>query len=196
MNWRIAPTTKLAGIVLGFALLGAGCGKDEAASKATTTYQRAGISFQYPSNWQSFPSEAVNGMKTTIADELRKFNRTLVSIDMYISDDKEVAFIVSRVQANTPLAASDVLSERQNVYNDATRAGDVTKVNRLESTIVNNLPAVIEDVERSNGGRGRTIKLLKERLIVELSLIVNRKGEYDKHVHEYEQILATLKIQD
>ena len=193
-------------VMLGFALFGTGCGKDESSSKqapepgspsaATATYEKAGISFQHPSNWRSFPSEAVIGMRMQMTSELRKFNRTLVSLDMYISSDEEVAFCVSTILADKALSAEDILSERRKVYEDATRAGDVTRVNKLEPTTVNDLPAVIEDVERSNGGRGHTVKLLKGRHIIELSLIVNDKGKYDKHVGEYQQVLATLKVQD
>ena len=194
-NWK-NPTIALVVLVLGFALFSTGCGKDEGSSKSSATYQKAGISFQYPINWRSFRSEAVSGMRTQITSELRKFNRTLVSLDMYISSDEEVAFFVSKVQADNALSADDILAERRNVYEDATRAGDVTRVNKLERTTVNDLLAVVEDVERSNGGRGHTVKLLKGRLIVELSLIVNDKSKYDKHVGEYEQILATMKVQD
>lgn len=164
--------------------------------KATATYQKAGISFQYPSNWHSFPSEAVNGMRTQMTSELRKFNRNLVLLDMFISSDEEVAFFVSQVQADNALSANDILLERRKFYDDAKRTGDVTNINQLEATTANNLPAVVEDVERSNGGRGHTVKMLKGRFIIELSLIVNKKSHYDKHVSEYEQILATLKVQD
>jgi len=164
--------------------------------KATATYQKAGISFQYPSNWRSFPSEAVSSMRTQMTSELRKFTRTMVSLDMYISSDEEVGFFVSKVLADSALSADDILAERRKFYDDAARAGDVTRINKLETITSNDLPAVVEDVERSNGGRGHTIKLLKGRVIVELSLIVNDRAKYDKHIGEYEKILGTLKVQD
>jgi hypothetical protein len=115
---------------------------------------------------------------------------------MYISPDEEVCLIVSKIQADNALSADDILSERRKVDDDATTAGDVTQINRLEITTVYGLPAVVEDVERSNGGRGHTVKLLKGKFIVELSLIVNDKHRYDKHIGEYEQILASLKVRD
>jgi hypothetical protein len=165
-------------------------------TNAIATYEKEGISFQYPSSWRPFASEAVGGMRTQMTTELRKFNRTIVSLEMYISPDEEVAFFVSIVQADIGLSADDILSERRKFYDDATRAGDVTRINKLETMISSDLPAVVEDVERSNGGRGHSIKLLKGRRIIELSLIVNDKGKYDKHFVEYEQILATLNVQD
>jgi hypothetical protein len=135
-------------------------------------------------------------MKGQMAAELRKYNRTLLSLDMYISSDEEVAFFVSKVRAENGLSTDAILSERRKFYDDAKRAGDVTAINKLETTTINGQPAVVEDVERSNGGRGHTVKLLKGEVLVELSLIVNDKSKYAKHTHEYEQILATLSIQD
>jgi hypothetical protein len=163
---------------------------------STVTYDKAGVSFRYPRSWRSFPSQAVNGMKGQMAAELRKYNRTLLSLDMYISSDEEVAFFVSKVRAENGLSTDAILSERRKFYDDAKRAGDVTAINKLETTTINGQPAVVEDVERSNGGRGHTVKLLKGEVLVELSLIVNDKSKYAKHTHEYEQILATLSIQD
>jgi len=185
-------------VVLGFALFGTGCGRSQqsAESVTTATYEAAGISFQYPADWRAFPSEAVSQMKTQVADGLQEFGRTLVSLDMYGSPDGAAAFFVSKTQADSTLSADDILAERRRVYDDATAAGDVTSVNELEKTTLNGLPAVIEDVERSNGGRGHTVKLLQGRFIIELSLVVNDKGEYDKHIGEFEHTLATLKLQD
>ena len=58
------------------------------------------------------------------------------------------------------------------------------------------LPAVVEDVERQNGGRGRTVKLLKNNLLIELSLIVSKKANYNKYFPDFEMILATLKVEE
>lgn len=161
-----------------------------------TEYNNAGISFEYPTTWRSFPAQAVSGMRTTMVSKLGKYNRTLISLDMFISPDEEVAFFVSKVQAHDQLSVEDILSERRRFYDDATRAGDVTKVNKLEATTLNQFPAVVEDVERSNGGRGHTVKVLKGGFIVELSLVVNNKANYEGHTAEYNKILATLAIRE
>ena len=112
-------------------------------STATATYDKAGISFQYPCNWRSFSRKTASGMRIQMTRGLREFNRSLVSLDMYISSDEESCFFVSTVQADKALSAEDILSERRKVHEDAMRAGDVTRVNTLETTTVNNLPAVI-----------------------------------------------------
>lgn len=202
-------TLKLILAVVAAGFLFAGCDKKEAttqttqsqngpsdAAKAANHYENAGISFQYPISWHSARSEAVTAMKTQLTNELRNFNRALVAFDMLISSDEEVALLVSKVQTDNALTAADILSERGKVYDDATRAGDVTKINKLETTTVKNLPVIVEDVERSNGGRGHTVKLFKGRFIVELSLIVNNKAQYENHIGEYEEILASLTVQE
>jgi hypothetical protein len=193
----------LAVVIVGF--LFSSCDKKEAtqsengpsgAAKAANNYENTGILFQYPSSWHSARSEAVTAMRTQLTNELRNFNRSLIAFDMFFSSDEEVALLVSKVQTDNALSAVDILAERGKVYDDATRAGDVTKINKLETITVKNLPAVVEDVERSNGGRGHTVKLLNGKYIVELSLIVNNKARYENHVGEYENILASLKLQE
>jgi hypothetical protein len=87
---------------------------------------------------------------------------------MYISSDEEVAFFVSKVQSDNTLSTEDILLERGKFYDDAKRSGDVSNINKLEATTANDLPAVVEDVERSNGGRGHTVKLLYGKFIIEL----------------------------
>ena len=167
-----------------------------APTQRAMTYSEAGISLQYPKTWRSFPSQAVSQIKANMATELRKYDRTLISLAMFISSDEEVAFFVSKVRADKPLTDDDILAERRKFYEDAVNAGDVTRINTLEKTTVKDLPAVVEDIERQNGGRGRTVKLLKGDFLIELSLIVNKKSNYDKYFPDFETIIATLTIEE
>lgn len=61
------------------------------------------------------------------------------------------------------------------------REGYVTKVNQLNIANVTNNPAVIEDVEWNNGGRGKKIKLLSGLYIYEFFLSVINKSNYKKY---------------
>lgn len=160
---------------------------------ATVKYENADVSFQYPISWKSVKGKVLEEAITQLTTELRTVNRTLVSLDLYTSSDNELAFIVSRIRTTNALSAEEIILERNGVHADAKRAGDVTRVNKLERVTINDLQGVVEDLERSNGGRGHTVKLLNGRLIVELSLVVNEKSRYEKYIAEYERILATVR---
>ena len=73
-------------------------------------------------------------------------------------------------------------------------AGDVTKINHVKQTTVAKLPAIEEDVERSNGGRGRTVKVIFETAIFELSLVVNNGELFSDYSHYLDHIISTFAV--
>lgn len=162
------------------------------AAEKYTKYDSAGISFEYPADWKSFPRDVVAGMKSSMASELRKYNRTLRVLEMYISPNEEVAFFFSSTDPEPSITAQSVVAERKKVHEDAIKAGDVTKVNALSQVEVNKWSAVREDVNRSNGGRGCTVKVLAQGKLLEFSLIVNNKANFDKYKGELDHILSSL----
>jgi len=164
------------------------------AAEKYTKYETAGMSFEYPSDWKSFPRDFVAGMKSSMASELRKYNRTLKVLEMYISPNEEVAFFFSLVDPEPSITVQSIVEERKKVYEDATKAGDVTKVNALSEIKVNKWSAVREDVDRSNGGRGCTVKVLVQGNLLEFSLIVNNKANFDKYQGELDHILFSLSV--
>lgn len=92
------------------------------------------------------------------------------------------------------MRVGDLLAERKQVYEDSKRAGDVTKINHIKQTIVAKVTAVEEDVERSNGGRGRTIKVIFDTAIFELSLIVNNRKLFSTYSHNLDHIISTFMV--
>ena len=123
------------------------------AAEKYTKYETAGMSFEYPADWKSFPRDVVAGMKSSMASELSKYNRTLRVLEMYTSPNEEVAFFFSSTNPEPSITAQSVVAERKKVHEDAMKAGDVTKVNALSEVKVNKWSAVREDVEQSNGER-------------------------------------------
>jgi hypothetical protein len=57
-------------------------------------------------------------------------------------------------------------------------------------------PAVAEDVERSNGGRGRTYKMIMGKTIVEISFVVSSAQNFTKYEPAMDRVLATLAVAD
>jgi len=164
------------------------------AAEQYTKYDSAGISFEYPSGWKSFPRDYVNGMKSSIASDLRQYNRTLKTLEMYISTNEEVAFFFSLVDPEPSITAQSIVTERKKVHEDAMKAHDVTKVNTLVEEKVDQWPAVREDIERSNGGRGYSVKVLAHGKLLEFSLVVSNKDDIDKHKGELDHILSSLSV--
>jgi len=164
----------------------------EKGAEKYTKYESAGMSFEYPAEWKSFPRDYVAEMKSSIAGELRKYNRTLKVLEMYISHNEEVGFFFSLADPEPSITIQSVVAERKKVHEDAAKAGDVTKVHALSEVKVNQWSAVREDVERSNGARGCTVKVLAEGKLLEFSLIVNNKANFDKYKGELDHILSSL----
>jgi len=181
-------------VIFGTRLLGkdANDANSQTATEKYTKYETAGMSFEYPADWKSFPRDSVAGMKESMAGELKKYNRTLKVLEMYISPNEEAAFFFSLADPEPSITVQSVLAERKKVHEDATKAGDITKVNALSEVKVNKWSAVREDVERSNGGRGCTVKVLAQGELLEFSLIVNNKTNFDKYKGELDHILSSL----
>lgn len=172
-----------------------GCEKDSANYAC---FERWGIMFEYPQKWKEYSPDRVRLMKDFIAEELEKTpadpKRWLVEFTMIVSSNEEAAVMVSKVMLESTMTVKNLLAERDKVYEDAKTAGDVTKVNQLEQITMANKPAVIEDVERSNGGRGCTIKVLSGKTIIEISLVVHNRNKFLLYEPRFDHIVKTLVI--
>lgn len=162
----------------------------------TYTFDRWGISFSYPSGWDSFTDPEVEALKHASENQLAPFGRTLQELKAFRSQGGELALFVSKLKTNTPLSPSGVLQERQGVLEAAQRAGDVTKVNLLEQTQIGaGATAVVEDLERSNGGRGRSLKVVSGHFLFEVSFVVSDKALYPKYSAAIDKLAASLKVE-
>ena len=172
------------------------------ASPSSPTYIRFSkwaISFEYPAQWKEYPADRVAMMKDYIAAELQRipndpYERKLTEFTMITAPSGEAALLVSKITVVKPMQVEDLLAERKQVYEDAKRAGDVTRINHVKQTTVAKLPAVEEDVERSNGGRGCTVKVISETAIFELSLVVNNGKLFSDYSHHLYHIISTFAV--
>lgn len=173
-----------------------GCGNQEESTSSSkhTQFTRWGISFEYPRNWKEHPADRVALMKNYIAAELKPYDRDLIEFTMITGDNDDIALLVSKYNTSKELQPSELVAERNKVYKDAMNAGDVTKINHVKETTVANLPAVEEDVERSNGGRGRTYKIILDKTIFELSFVVSQGRKFDTYLDVLAHIISTLSI--
>ena len=175
-------------------------GQNVPASSSNYMYfNKWGISFEYPTQWKEHPANRVAMMKDYIAAELHKipndpYARELVEFTMITAPSEEAVLLVSKITAIKPMQVEDLLIERKQVYEDAKLAGDVTKINHVKQTTIANLLAVEEDVERSNGGRGRTVKVIFETAIFELSLVVNNGELFSNYSNYLDHIISTFAV--
>jgi FKBP-type peptidyl-prolyl cis-trans isomerase len=172
--------------------------RDAAASpeRDHSTYQNAWLSLSYPSAWRPVAAQVLDEQRNAQTVALKQEGRSLLSLGMFTATDDTVGFVVSVVDAGETLNADAFLSERRRICDAFERAGDVTKVNLLERTVVNQLPAVVEDVERSGTGlfdRGRTTYLIGANRLYTLSFVGHKAG-YAGHFGEFSRTLASLKI--
>jgi len=137
------------------------------------------VSFEYPAQWKEHPADRVAMMKDYMAAEAKKENLELLEFSMITGENDRVALIITKIRRAENIEIPKLVAERNQVYKDAIAAGDVTKVNYVRETTAGGLPAVEEDVERSNGGRGHTIKVVSGKLILEASFIAEKKEQFD-----------------
>lgn len=184
----------LLSLLFGFVSISTAQEIPQVSSAQCLTFDKWGMKFEYPKEWQEYPQDRVKMMKDYIKEQLKADNLTLLEFTMITAPQEAASLMISKYTRQDAFVAEDILQERKMVYRDAQAAGDVTKINQLEeATIVSKL-ALIEDVERSNGGRGRTVKIIDGQTIFELSFIVNDKNNFPKYQPEFEHLIKTLII--
>lgn len=157
-------------------------------------FAKWGISFEYPARWSQYPDDRLRLMREHLAAELRPYDREVLEFAMITSPDNEIALLVTKYTTTKPLKPADLIAEREQVYEDAIRSGDVTKVNHLRETTFSNLPVVEEDVERSNGGRGRTYKVISGKVVYELSFVVRNKQCFPQYIADLKRVMSTVEV--
>jgi hypothetical protein len=157
-------------------------------------FNRWGLSFDYPPEWKDHPADEVAMMKDYLAKELRTGGRELLEFTMIDGPNDETTLLISKYQIPKAMTPSEFIQERNEVYAEAMRSGDVTKVNHVKETIVANLPAVEEDVERSNGGRGLTLKIINGITVFEISFIVNDAAKFPQYSDALSHLVSTVKL--
>jgi len=113
---------------------------------------------------------------------------------MIVGPNDEIALLLSKYTTPKAMKPSEFVEERNQVYDDAKRSGDVTKVNHVKEKTIAKLPAVEEDVERSNGGRGRTFKVIDGTTVFEISFIVNKASLFSKYTEVLDRLVSGIKV--
>lgn len=164
------------------------------SASATAHFDLWGLSFDYPAEWVESPASEVTQMKDYLAGELHTIGRDLLEFTIIVGPTNETALMISKYQTPTPMTAVEFIQERNDVYTEAMKTGDVTRVNYIRETTMANLPAVEEDVERSNGGRGLTWKIIDGRTIFEITFIVHDATKFPQYSEALSQILSTIEL--
>lgn len=158
------------------------------------SFSKWGLSFEYPAEWHEHPTDRVAMMKNYLARELRPYGRVLVHFAMIVGPNDNPALLVSKYTTPKTMKPSEFIVERNQVYEDAKKAGDVTRVNFVRQTSISKLPSVEEDVERSNGGRGRTYKVINGITVFEISFIVTNKQHFSKYSEVLDHLVSSIKV--
>jgi WD40 repeat protein len=159
-----------------------------------TQFNRWGLSCDYPSDWVEYSADEVADVKSYLAEQLHTAGMELLELASIVGTNDETTLFISKYQIPSEKTPSEFIQERNDVYAEAMRSGDVTKVNYVKETIVANLPAVEEDVERSNGGRGVTLKIIHGITIFEISFIVNDAAKFQQYSDAINHIVSTINL--
>jgi len=166
------------------------------ASASAFSFNKWAITFQCPGEWKEWEAEKSVYAKESLNERLKQFDIEMLEFTMIMSPNEDVAILVSKSQRVKPIIIEELVKERENVYKDAQAAGDVTKVNKLEQTTIDYKPAIIEDVERSNGGRAISMKVIAGQKVFEISLIAKDKNNFETFRPVFEQIMKTVTIRE
>lgn len=157
-------------------------------------FSRWNISFDYPREWKEHSSDREAMMKAYLANEVRPYEKQLQEFVMIADPNNKVALLVTKSTIPQPTNTPDLIEDRKLIYNDAKRAGDVTKINYIKETRISKLPAVEEDIERRNGGRGRTHKIIDGTTIYEISLVMHNAKEFSKYSSILKHIISSILV--
>jgi len=157
-------------------------------------FSQAGISFEVPETWKIMPAERYEPMKESLNRQLSPYNRHAEFFTMILAPNEEAAFLVSKVNCDNSLTIGDLRKERERVYSDAMKYGDLEAINDISEFSVAGYPALLEDVTRRAQGRGVTVKVLIDRTIVEISFVVPDRTLFSKYRLEFDKVLETLSI--
>jgi hypothetical protein len=161
---------------------------------ANLSFDRWSILFQCRGEWKEWGSQESAYAKDSLNEQLSKFDIEMLEFTMLTNPEETAAIIISKSLRQNPIIIEELVNERENVYKDAKVAGDVTQVNKIEQTTIDNKPAVVEDVERSTGGRAISMKIVSGQKIFEISLIIRDKKDFDSYRPVFEEILKTIRI--
>jgi hypothetical protein len=153
-----------------------------------------GLSFDYPREWEEASANELVQLKDYLATQIRTEGMELIELACFWGPNTEILLTISKYQIPTKKTPSEIIQERNDVYADAMRAGDVTKVNYVRETIAADFPAVEEDVERSNGGRGLTLKIINGITIFEISFIVTDAAKFPQYSDSFSHLVSTINL--
>jgi hypothetical protein len=159
-------------------------------------FEKWGISFDYPKAWKEYGADRAAMMKEALAAQLKPFAIEIKEFGMIVAPNEALALLITKSTRSNPFKVSEIVAERNQVYQDAKKAGDVTRINYVKEDKIAGWPAVAEDVERSNGGRGRTYKMIMGKTIVEISFVVSSAQNFTKYEPAMDRVLATLAVAD
>ena len=163
---------------------------------AGLSFDRWAITFQCPGEWKEWEAEKSVYAKQSLNEQLKPFNIEMLGFTMLMSPNEDAALLISKSERASPVIIEDLVKERENVYKDAKAAGDVTNVNQLEKTSINDKGALIEDVERATGGRAISMKIISGKKVFEISVVAKDKNDFDKYRPVFEAIIKTVKISE
>ena len=164
------------------------------ATAAYTHFDRWGLSFDYPREWEESPASEEAQMKSAVAAQLGTSGLDLLQLAGITGPNNEATILIMQYQTPTAMTQAEFIEQRNQVYAEAMQSGDVTKVNYVKGATVAGLPAVEEDVERSNGGRGLTCKIIDGRTVFEISFIVNDAAKFPQYSDAFSHILSTANL--
>ena len=169
-------------------------GQNKGGQQKGTRFSKASLSFDYPRGWKEHPDNRVTMMKEHIGRELHSHGISLRELAMIVGPNDEAMLLVSKYTISKVMTHSEFLKERNHAYDDALQSGNVTNANIVQETMIATLPAVVEDVERSNGERARTCKILDGKTIFEISLVVMKARQFSEYSMVFDRLLASVKI--
>lgn len=167
------------------------------------TFDRWGLTFKHPVEFEEMPREKLAAMRTAIdtqlAQELAKptcvaGSRRIQDFTVLTDPGEQVAVVATLLVFDVAPEAERFKEERELVVRQEMQRGDVTRNNTIELTRVGSWPALIEDDERSNRGRGVCLHILAGKKLYQVAFVVNDREHFKDWADRMKQLHDSITV--
>ena len=162
-------------------------------TSATTLqkFNRWGISFEYPKNWEEMSAEETSKIKHLLSRETESIKHTLVNFSAIGIPYQAITVYVSKQKIEGVVTIQDLLAAQKYNLDPSKKGGLSTKVWRIEQLTLSNLPAIVSDFETTKGRIYGLTMLTKDHMVI----IQCSAKDFEKYKQDFDHIFSTLRIQ-
>jgi hypothetical protein len=177
--------------------LTSGASTSQATSSPWMRFNRWGVAFEFPRQWiewdQAQREQAARDVRASLISDTVSIPRTLLDLTAITSVDQQGGVYIGVYRFTSAVTPEGFLADRQAYFTSAQTAGILT-VEGITLTTVADYPAVDVVVQRSSGGRSRTLYILTGEDCVQLQFLLFDLNQAARYEPIFKYILSTVQL--